>query len=82
MAAKKKAKKAEVDPAVVVQNFVKQYSKAKLKRFIRLVDSGKSGEDIAQEFGVSRERVRQWKNSFGSVITTFEPNAAVKAVTG
>lgn len=79
---KKKAKKAEVDPAVVAQNFVNHYGKGKLKKFIRMLNRGMSGEEIAQEYGVSRERVRQWKNSFGSVVTSYEPNEAVRNITG
>ncbi|MEE9311314.1 MAG: helix-turn-helix domain-containing protein [Planctomycetota bacterium] len=79
---KKKAKKAEVDPAVVAQNFVNQYGKGKLKKFIRMLNKGMSGEEIAQEYGVSRERVRQWKNSFGTVVTSYEPNEAVRNIAG
>jgi ribosomal protein S24E len=79
---KKKAKKAEVDPVVVAQNFVNQYGKGKLKKFIRMLDKGQSGEEIAQEYGVSRERVRQWKNAFGLVVTRYEPSAAIKKVAG
>ncbi|MDC1141760.1 helix-turn-helix domain containing protein [Planctomycetota bacterium] len=79
---KKKAIKAEVDPVVVAKNFISQYSKGKLKKFIRMLDNGMSGEAIAQEYGVSRERVRQWKNAFGSVVTRFEPSDAIKEVAG
>jgi hypothetical protein len=32
---------------------------------------GESGQAIADGFGVSRERVRQWKNTFGEVITHY-----------
>ena len=33
--------------------------------------NSESGQVIADEFGVSRERVRQWKNTFGEVITHY-----------
>ena len=33
---------------------------------------GESGTILAEEFNVSRERIRQWKNTFGEVNTTYE----------
>jgi cytochrome oxidase Cu insertion factor (SCO1/SenC/PrrC family) len=60
------------DPATVAKNFINQYGKAKFKRFIKLLKDGSSGEQIAEEYGVSRERVRQWKNAFGSVVQSYD----------
>ena len=39
-----------------------------------------SGQIIADEFGVSRERVRQWKNTFGQVLTLYQVHAEVQSV--
>ena len=47
------------DPATVARNFINQYGKSKFKRFIKLLKDGSSGETIAEEYGVSRERARQ-----------------------
>lgn len=60
------------DPATVAKNFINQYGKAKFKRFIKLLKDGGSGEQIAEEYGVSRERVRQWKNAFGNVTQSYD----------
>lgn len=67
-----RAKQPNADPATVARNFINQYGKAKFKRFIKLLKDGASGESIAEEYGVSRERVRQWKNAFGSVVQSYD----------
>lgn len=68
--------------ATVAANFVNQYGKQRLKRFLRLMKDNLSGEAIAREFGVSRERVRQWKNCFGSVVQTYTVRADVAKLAG
>jgi hypothetical protein len=42
----------------------------------------KSGADIGKQFGVSRERVRQWKEIFGSTVSIYQPHAEVIRVIG
>jgi transposase len=64
----------------VAQNFVKRYGRERLKRLIALLNSGESGQAIAEEFDVSRERVRQWKNTFGSVLTLYQVHPEVVRV--
>jgi cytochrome oxidase Cu insertion factor (SCO1/SenC/PrrC family) len=66
------------DPATVAKNFINQYGKAKFKRFIKLLKDGSSGEQIAEEYGVSRERVRQWKNAFGVVTQSYDVSADIQ----
>jgi DNA-directed RNA polymerase sigma subunit (sigma70/sigma32) len=41
---------------------------------------GESGQVIADEFDVSRERVRQWKNTFGQVVTLYQVHPEVQRV--
>jgi hypothetical protein len=55
----------------VARNFVKTYGRTKFRRLLEALAIGESGQVIADEFGVSRERVRQWKNTFGEVITHY-----------
>jgi transposase-like protein len=68
--------------ATVAANFVAEYGKPRLKRFLKLLQQNASGQDIAREFGVSRERVRQWKNSFGRVVVRFESFADIRRLAG
>ena len=55
----------------VARNFIKSYGRVNFRRLLESLAAGESGQTIANEFGVSRERVRQWKNSFGEVITHY-----------
>ena len=41
-----------------------------------------SGETIADEYGVSRERVRQWKNAFGIVVQQYDVDPDIQKLAG
>lgn len=56
----------------VARNFIKTYGRTRFRRLLEALANGESGQVIADEFGVSRERVRQWKNTFGAVITVYQ----------
>lgn len=68
--------------AVVARNFIKQHGKARFRKFIRMLQAGDSGERIAEEFSVSRERVRQWKNTFGVVVQTYDLKPGIAKLAG
>ncbi|MBX3459860.1 MAG: helix-turn-helix domain-containing protein [Planctomycetes bacterium] len=70
------------DATTVANNFIKQYGKARFKRFLKLLKDGASGEAIADEYGVSRERVRQWKNTFGNVVQTYDISPDIQKLAG
>lgn len=55
----------------VARNFIKRYGRTALRTLLSSLANGESGQKIANEFNVSRERVRQWKNTFGEVITYY-----------
>ena len=55
----------------VARNFVKRYGAQRFRELIAALEAGRSGQAIAEDFEVSRERVRQWKNTFGEVITHY-----------
>ena len=55
----------------VARNFVKTYGRTKFRRLLEALAIGESGQVNADEFGVSRERVRQWKKTFGEVSTHY-----------
>jgi len=64
----------------VARNFVKRYGSKRLRRLLDALGHGESGQAIADEFDVSRERVRQWKNTFGQVLTLYQVHAEVQSV--
>ena len=64
----------------VARNFVRRYGVARFRELIHQLEAGESGQTIADEFGVSRERVRQWKNSFGTIFTLYQVHPEVQRV--
>ena len=55
----------------IARNFTRSYGKKRFKRLLECLNSGESGQVIANEFQVSRERVRQWKNIFGQIVSYY-----------
>ncbi len=64
----------------VARNFIKSYGRGRFRRLLEALGRGESGQKIADEFGVSRERVRQWKNTFGTVITLYQVHPEVERI--
>jgi hypothetical protein len=64
----------------VARNFISRYGVARLQRLLDALAAGESGQVIADEFQVSRERVRQWKNTFGDTVTIYQVRPEVRAV--
>ena len=64
----------------VARNFIKSYGRTRFRRLIHALEAGESGPAIADAFGVSRERVRQWKNTFGQVITLYQLHPEVDRI--
>ncbi len=64
----------------VARNFVKRYGRQALRDLLVALANGESGQTIAEGFSVSRERVRQWKNTFGTVVTLYQIHPDVEAL--
>lgn len=64
----------------VARNFVQRYGPDRFARLLQALADGESGQAIADEFQVSRERVRQWKNTFGQVLTLYQVHPEVERV--
>lgn len=62
----------------VARNFIRTYGRARFRRLLEALANAESGQAVADEFGVSRERVRQWKNTFGTVITVYQVHPEVE----
>ena len=72
------AKSASASRERVARNFIRRYGRVKFRRLLDALGRSESGQVIADEFGVSRERVRQWKNAFGTVITMYQLDPVVE----
>jgi len=64
----------------VARNFIKRYGPERLRQLLSALADGESGQVIADEFQVSRERVRQWKNTFGQVVTLYQVHPEVQSL--
>lgn len=64
----------------VARNFIKSYGRSKFRELLSSLADGKSGQAIADEFGVSRERVRQWKNTFGDMVTIYQLHPEIEKI--
>jgi hypothetical protein len=65
----------------MARNFVKSRGRAKFRMLISMLERQESGQAIGDALGVSRERVRQWRNAFGETITLYRvyPDVLVHA---
>ncbi len=64
----------------VARNFIRTYGRQRFQRLLEALAANESGQAIAEEFGVSRERVRQWKITFGTVITHYQLHPEVERI--
>lgn len=65
---------------VVARNFIRTYGRRRFRSLIDSLQQNESGQVIADTFGVSRERARQWKNTFGTVITLYHLHPEIEAI--
>ena len=67
----------------VAKEFKKNHSREKLQYLIQGLQINTSGQVLADSIGVSRERIRQWKDIFGDEIFVFTPKkVTLKALDG
>lgn len=57
--------------ARVVRNFIHKHGKESLRKMIADFNEQRSGQEIAKELGVTRQRVNQWKEAFGVTVTSY-----------
>ncbi len=62
------------------RNIAKKHGIEKLVRLIELFQKNTSGEEIAQEYGVTRQRVHQWRHRLGITHFTFVTDPGVLAL--
>lgn len=64
----------------VARNFIRRYGADRFQQLLEALATGSSGQEIAEQLDVTRERVRQWKNTFGQVLTIYQVHPEVDAV--
>jgi len=64
----------------IARNFVDRYGRKRLAELLTALGNGESGQAIAESFQVSRERVRQWKNTFGTVVTLYQVYPEIQVI--
>lgn len=61
----------------VAKNIISKHGKAAFQKLIESFQSGESSKKIVEAFGVSRQRVAQWKNVLGRQHVLFEPDTTI-----
>lgn len=64
----------------LARNFVKARGVAQLRYLIDAFERNESGQVIAEHLGVTRERVRQWRDAFGMTVSFYQPGAEVRSM--
>lgn len=62
----------------VARNFIRARGRANFRLLLSMLEEQKSGQEIGQVIGVTRERVRRWKDTFGSTICTYSVHPEVR----
>lgn len=55
----------------VVRNIVERHGRAGLRRLVEGFRANESGQVLGDDLGVTRERVRQWKEILGREVRTY-----------
>ena len=64
----------------VVTNFIDKYGVEKLKMMLGGFHAGRSYQSVADELGVTKERVRQWRNLMGRTIQVYVPEPELSRI--
>ncbi len=56
----------------IARNFMKTRGKSAFRTLIRALEEQRSGQEIGELLGVSRERVRQWRDTFGQTVSYYQ----------
>ena len=62
----------------VARNFIKSRGRSMFSLLLSMLEEQKSGQEIGKAIGVSRERVRQWKDAFGRTVCTYSVHPVVR----
>lgn len=69
------------DPRTVALNLIAEHGKPAFHKLIEMFNDNVSGTKIGKIFGVTRQRVSQWKQALGYTHTTFEVKSEISDLT-
>jgi hypothetical protein len=73
----------DVKAAQIARRIVVSYGGEQgLRSFIRMLEEGKPGTEIASRFGVTRQRANQWKDAIGMQRTSYEVRPLLRRLIG
>ena len=58
----------------IARNFIKARGRTMFRLLLTMLERQESGQEIGKALGVSRERVRQWKDAFGQTHYSIHPD--------
>jgi hypothetical protein len=62
----------------IARNFIKARGRTMFRLLLTLLERQESGQEIGKAIGVSRERVRQWKDAFGQTVCHYSIHPDVR----
>ena len=74
----RKKQRKPADPRIVAHNIISVHGKAAFQKLIELFQEGASGSKIGVAYGVSRQRVSQWKATLGQERVSYEVHRDIK----
>ena len=66
----------------IAKNITARHGEGGLLRLLDGLRAGESGQSIANDLGVTRERVRQWKLALGQEVRTYMIHPEVLTILG
>lgn len=64
----------------IARNFIRNRGRTHFSMLLDMLERQESGQTIAALLGVTRERVRQWKNTFGQTVTMYRLHPEIAAM--
>lgn len=68
----------KANPRTVAYNIIAEHGKDKFQMLIDMFRANESGTKIGTAFGVSRQRVSQWRNTLGKTTVHFDPDPVLE----